>query len=528
MDLQSSIDALLRWCASQGFDIDARLQICRDAHGGIGVYTNQYGTEIEPGETVVKIPKNAVLSSRNCVLSEFLEPLRVGLEAQLTLGLALYSELLLEKSKWFGYLQSLPQVPELPLTTASDRDCSTAWEWLEGTEARRLLDRKGEDGETLLETITDFYRLTAEPLLRGHTDLGFTDHISFPGFIRAFCLVCSRSFLVDRFHGLAMVPIADAFNHVQDNHVHIESDFEVCHECGSTDECPHDRGDEAELGKDSSEKTAVFFEMVANTLIPRSTEVFNTYGETLSNAQLLTRYGFILDANENDCVTWSFEEVFNDLDVNSRGPVEGGNGSMGDNIMKRVADLFKDPHFLSSANASGVLVMHGSEESTVIGPRKSNILFIDSDGKASVGLWLTLILIAGYSEGRPFQTYNLDGGLVVKEMMELLDVFTTMTGDGASGIPPEFAAMFFGSMDKNYLRKINTQSQFLVRLCEKRKRSTGKPGVDDEQIGEIMDSLDENHKRTRDALSIVLSERAILGSCQETWNEFVGLLTTIL
>lgn len=44
-------------------------------------------------QTVVKIPKNAVLSSRNCVLSEFLEPLRVGLEAQLTLSLALYSEL---------------------------------------------------------------------------------------------------------------------------------------------------------------------------------------------------------------------------------------------------------------------------------------------------------------------------------------------------------------------------------------------------------------------------------------------------
>lgn len=41
-------------------------------------------------------------------------------------------------------------------------------------------------------------------------------------FIHAYTLVSSRAFLVDAYHGLAMVPIADAFNHAADNHVHLE------------------------------------------------------------------------------------------------------------------------------------------------------------------------------------------------------------------------------------------------------------------------------------------------------------------
>jgi hypothetical protein len=37
--------------------------------------------------------------------------------------------------------------------------------------------------------------------------------------------------------------------------------------------------------------------------------VFNTYGETLTNAQLLARYGFVLDSNDNDVIAWDLEEL---------------------------------------------------------------------------------------------------------------------------------------------------------------------------------------------------------------------------
>jgi hypothetical protein len=53
MYAQRSIHTLLQWCASQGFDIDRRLQIRPDANGGVGVYMNQDSDEIEPGTTGV-------------------------------------------------------------------------------------------------------------------------------------------------------------------------------------------------------------------------------------------------------------------------------------------------------------------------------------------------------------------------------------------------------------------------------------------------------------------------------------------
>ena len=52
-----------------------------------------------------------------------------------------------------------------------------------------------------------------------------------------------------------------------------------------------------------------FYEMVSNAPILPHSEVFNTYGEDLTNAQLLVRYGFALDNNENDCITWDWGDL---------------------------------------------------------------------------------------------------------------------------------------------------------------------------------------------------------------------------
>jgi hypothetical protein len=51
------------------------------------------------------------------------------------------------------------------------------------------------------------------------------------------------------------------------------------------------------------------YEMISNLPILPHSEVFNTYGETLTNAQLLAQYGFVLDANENDSITWEINEL---------------------------------------------------------------------------------------------------------------------------------------------------------------------------------------------------------------------------
>lgn len=50
-------------------------------------------------------------------------------------------------------------------------------------------------------------------------------------------------------------------------------------------------------------------DMMTNAPIPPYTQIFNTYGDFLSNAQLLVRYGFLLDGNERDFISWDLNQL---------------------------------------------------------------------------------------------------------------------------------------------------------------------------------------------------------------------------
>jgi len=74
-------------------------------------------------------------------------------------------------------------------------------------------------------------------------------------------------------------------------------------ECGSVKECIHDDKREgpplvsdyrSSDSEEEEEEDAV--EMVTNAVIHPAHEVFNTYGESLSNHELLINYGFQLPA----------------------------------------------------------------------------------------------------------------------------------------------------------------------------------------------------------------------------------------
>ena len=64
------------------------------------------------------------------------------------------------------------------------------------------------------DAISTYYHQVAVPLLLDHLDLWrgpmSNREPSLYGFYRSFSLVSSRAFLVDAYHGLSMVPIADA------------------------------------------------------------------------------------------------------------------------------------------------------------------------------------------------------------------------------------------------------------------------------------------------------------------------------
>lgn len=121
---------------------------------------------------------------------------------------------------------------------------------------------------------------------------------SLPLFLHACSLVASRAFQIDTYHTLALVPLADMFNHSDSPHVHLASDHWVCSVCGALDECPHDgQQSDGYLPAASGASSADTCDMVSERFVLAGGEVFNTYGP-LSNAQLLASYGFVLEANE--------------------------------------------------------------------------------------------------------------------------------------------------------------------------------------------------------------------------------------
>lgn len=83
------------------------------------------------------------------------------------------------------------------------------------------------------------------------------DHYSLDKFIKISTLISSRAFEVDAYHENALVPFADIFNHRGDNeHVHFETEFEVCDACGVLDYCEHQYIDFL-TGQDDDEKDEV-------------------------------------------------------------------------------------------------------------------------------------------------------------------------------------------------------------------------------------------------------------------------------
>ncbi|KAK7679455.1 hypothetical protein QCA50_017509 [Cerrena zonata] len=366
---------LLNWCSENNIILDPRIQLVDDPNFGISVFSKDI--HIPAFETLVTIPKTAVLSSRSSSLIRLIPELEVipyGHGAHLSLALCLYYELLLgPDSRWSGYLRSLPKEPvaialfwdvqvhaicnsdneleelwaspsstdrekpgectEFPVLKENPEDGALARRWSVGTEIDR--EQRTEDGVWLLDELQDYYRNTVLPVfrrlnkIRQFAEPGPSQQSSFSipqdchptlrGYLHAYSLVSSRAFLVDAYHGLSMVPIADAFNHSIPNHVHLESEYDVCVICGSLSQCLHDTDGEGEDSSSSHLPTHSWpnidpndtCDMTSNLPIPPHVQIYNTYGENLTNAQLLVRYGFALPSgcNDNDVVSWKFHEL---------------------------------------------------------------------------------------------------------------------------------------------------------------------------------------------------------------------------
>ncbi|PWN39393.1 hypothetical protein IE81DRAFT_31604 [Ceraceosorus guamensis] len=338
---------------------------------------NDIDIRVWPRQVVVLTPKSAILSPRNSSLAKHIpseDYFNSDSSAGLLLSLVLLHEYLLGgESDWSGYLGSLPHgmaFPSSPCSSAthaqgaaslrkpepfSDSEDwgvpipllwpkeSEEWSWIRNTEAGRIVERVSKDPAGSLEgmgmsldhpsqkRLDGYFQSQVLPTLQAARPAymkGAEDHL-LRSFRRAYSIVSSRAFVVDMWHGLALVPLADMFNHSSDPNMQFEADDEVCDQCGALGKCPHsdDPLPGSAYGRPSAFMPASHgpnsvdwvpplpilaqigadtVDMVATSAILKNEECLNSYG-LLSNASLLAAYGFVLaEETEFERIGWDW------------------------------------------------------------------------------------------------------------------------------------------------------------------------------------------------------------------------------
>lgn len=223
-----------------------------------------------------------------------------------------------------------------------------------------------------------------------------------PDFALAYSIVSSRAFSIDNFHGLALTPLADIFNHYYNPNVTLQTDDIVCPICGSYLNCRHDEESDAggsisskpeqagRSGTNATSSDVESVEMVCLTpsLVEGTKEVFNTYGN-LSNAFLLTNYGFSLEGNSQDKLHW-----FTLFDVERQALPDTPTSSMSAitllTLRMAVANASSSSSYSSNSRVEDPAQVYLWDSSA---QEPHDLLYINADGELSIGLYTLLRLL---------------------------------------------------------------------------------------------------------------------------------------
>ncbi|VEU19313.1 DEKNAAC100589 [Brettanomyces naardenensis] len=353
----------------------------RSELGGLGVYARR-DIELDPDDNesglLLRIDKEAILSGPNSFISNLLYDSHVDGILALVLAL-LYEKGQGKKSPWFEYIDSFDfhdlksHKLIVPPALWSDENRML----LEGTDAELMGVIDPEDIQSdytvCLQFAEDNASIVEPPfeLSPNTKDPEEENDRKFQLFAAACFAVTSRSFIIDNYQQLALVPAADLFNHdaYGQEDVHFVAIGRVCPFCGKCDDCGHDEygppdseaeeyemGDVESVGEDDGEDnketnneeedtTPLSMSLIAELdreldekkkqeeleraeeesidgdsefdaselqldpdqccdivvqkKVRKGQELMNTYGD-LSNALLLSKYGFTVKHNPND------------------------------------------------------------------------------------------------------------------------------------------------------------------------------------------------------------------------------------
>jgi hypothetical protein len=324
--------------------------------------------------------------------------------------------------------------------------------------------------------------------------------------------------MVDAYHGLAMVPIADAFNHAQENSIHLESDYDVCTSCGSLSECPHDvevHGDVSPPapGADAADPENTC-EMVVNATIAPDSEIFNTYGAKLTNAELLVRYGFMLDANDNDTLTWTIEEIWDAAGaaLHDLRPRRWDDHAGYGVCMKILRDWQYDAGWVDSE-----LVIDTEPN------ENRNPLYMTADGVLSHKLWLAIALAALWRQGMTTEAAE-KRQLLTRIAWAQIQMEQGQTESRKEGVDEDDDDAY-EALD----RLIRTIGKLCTRRMDRISRINGRQqgdrglGQHSATMGKYIDDLDSAQQKTHLAVTLALAEISIVESSVGRWDELTAI-----
>lgn len=354
------------------------------------------------------------------------------------LALVLLHELRLrDESPFWGYLQSLPREVDLPLFWGcspngidDENDEKEGLKWLEGTEAARDLARKEREGMGLVGTIRCPRQKPDEKwqLFDNKASLeqfySNTSHLLPPtlahplpsplsAFHHTYSLITTRSFLIDLYHILALVPFADILNHSSRPHTSLASDDFVCHICGSLPSCSHDipsssgvvrRLEHLSHGiRKRIESESDCVEMRLERSVAAAGEVFNSYGEGIGDARLLVEWGFVEGEFAGDGITWEVDEVLQPLQRDVRDEVRAiWEEVIARNLVAEEVHAWGTSHSppdletISDGETSDGSLADEDEHARLIDPSplagKPHLLNLSQNAQVSLSLWSLILL----------------------------------------------------------------------------------------------------------------------------------------
>ncbi|KAF8959935.1 hypothetical protein BDZ97DRAFT_1365576 [Flammula alnicola] len=257
--------------------------------------------------------------------------------------------------------------------------------------------------------------------------------------------------------------------------------------------------------------------MVSNSGIPPLTEIFNTYGEELTNAELLNQYGFILDVNDNDRLSWTLDEIIHILSPGAY--TENSLQSLVVDI-RRVISCLPEGH---SVFSDSQLIYHeaSAEEK----------FCLSEEGTMSHQLWAVLF---GLSFRRNLsRSPEIDISRTLHAVLDLQTRAENLDGNDEDDSDTDdrddrYPTETLDQPDQMALKLLLDVCQLAVKLCTMRKANSGREEFGGMGLSDVMEEIPDSSIRTRLAISLLMGERSVLDCCEAAWMALLSSATRLL